>query len=228
MVCINTVHRITFCVLVCSCLCGCVTKLEAEWITMARGTMPARPSCASRISVSTSCVAARLTGYSTCQAIQRLPSGTGKLSIFRSTWSTLWNAISDLPKYREKKCQRSVKKRKKKRKGEYSYLIWFILLSVLMTTNSKGWCMCLWLQSMTFYPLRFFKMSSPPSLVKPLLLEWYSLLFLSSVYMSLQVMCTVNRTSNLVSVPSRHSLKECSTCRHRRRSVDSQTWPCLP
>lgn len=84
----------------CSCLCGCAPSGTWHWLTMARGTMPARSSCASRISVSTSCVVARLAGYSTCQAIQRLPSGSGKLSIFKSTWSTLWNPISNLPEYK--------------------------------------------------------------------------------------------------------------------------------
>lgn len=71
-----------------------------HWLTMARGTMPARSSCASRISVSTSCVALRLAGYSTCQAIQRLPSGSGKFSIFKSTWSTRRKPISNLPEHK--------------------------------------------------------------------------------------------------------------------------------
>lgn len=42
-----------------------------------------------------------------------------------------------------------------------AHVISFNLLSALMTTNGKGWWMCLWLESMTFYQLRFFKMSSP-------------------------------------------------------------------
>lgn len=93
----------------CSCLCGCGTKLEVAWLTIARGTIPARSSCASWISVSTSCVAARLAGYSTCQAIQRLPSGSGKLSIFRSTWSTRWKPVSDLSEQSvNKECQQMV------------------------------------------------------------------------------------------------------------------------
>lgn len=82
---------------------GHCTELEVASLTMARGTMPATSSWARRISVSTSWVAARLAGYSTCQAIQRLPIGSGKLSIFRSTWSTLWTPISDLSACRKKK-----------------------------------------------------------------------------------------------------------------------------
>lgn len=76
-----------------------------HWLTMARGTMPARSSCASRISVSTSCVALRLAGYSTCQAIQRLPSGSGKFSIFKSTWSTRRKPISNLPEHRRSRIE---------------------------------------------------------------------------------------------------------------------------
>lgn len=85
-------------------------ELEVAWLTMASGTMPARSSCASWISVSASCVAVRLGGYSTCQAIQRLPSGSGKISIFRSTWSTLWTPVSYLPQSRkQKERQRTIK-----------------------------------------------------------------------------------------------------------------------
>lgn len=148
---------------VCSCPCWCCTELEVAWLTMARGTMPARSSCASRISVSTSCVAARLAGYSTCQAIQRLPSGSEKLSIFRSTWSTLWNPVSDLPQDRKQVAW--VSKRK------CSHVSSFKLSSALMTTNGKGWWARPWQKYLTFYQLRFFKMSIPLCLVNPLLLE---------------------------------------------------------
>lgn len=120
----------------CSCLCGCGTKLEVAWLTIARGTIPARSSCDSWISVSTSCVAARLAGYSTCQAIQRLPSGSGKLSIFRSTWSTRWKPVSDLSEQSVNSQTKSVSKWWQSEKHCFPVMS-FNLLSALLTRNGK-------------------------------------------------------------------------------------------
>lgn len=129
---------------VCSHLFRCGAELRGAWLTMASGTMPTRSSCATRISVSASWVAARLAGYSTCQAIQRLPSGSGKLSTFRSTWSTLWTPISDLPEYRRKKKDRVsewlgrwldvslIKQKWERRESSFN------LLCSLITTKGKG------------------------------------------------------------------------------------------
>lgn len=130
--------------------------------------MPATSSWARRISVSTSWVAARLAGYSTCQAIQRLPIGSGKLSIFRSTWSTLWTPISGLSACRKKREREWIVKqvawKKKSVCGCRDLCVLvssFNPVSGLMTTNGKGWWMCLRWISMTFYQLRFSKMPSP-------------------------------------------------------------------
>lgn len=79
--------------------------------------------------------------------------------------------------------------------------------------DGKGWWMCLWLKSMTFYQLRFFKMSSPfvfDSLVNPRLYGIISPSFLYSSHTFPQVMCTVNTTYNLADA-LRSSSKECFT-----------------
>lgn len=195
-------------------LFGCCTELDVASLTMARGTMPARSSCASRISVSASCVVARLAGYSTCQAIQRLPSGSGKLSIFRSTWSTLWTPISDLPESRKwsvsewlsRWLSESLKRISVCRCGCSCVLLSsFNLLSALMTTNGKSWWMCLVMKSMTFYQPRILKMSSP-FVFDSLVNSWNNISpFLYSSYTLSQVRCTVNRTSNLMAAPQSSS-----------------------
>jgi len=156
---IPRMHHFIFRVM--SCVFWRCAELEVALLTMARGTMPASSCCARRISVSASCVAVRLPGYSTCQAIQRLSVGSGKLSIFRSTWSTLWTPISDLWVCREKKCMWMVKQMA----GWYFeretdagccecssvFINSFKLLSGVMATNGKGWWMCLRFRSTIWY-----------------------------------------------------------------------------